>query len=153
MYVCPYVLLSVCQLRLGGNVIFSAPNWDGLPLPRSSPGPWSDDTWSCARRVQPCWRRFMRRSLTESSPWSSRLGVRLRADNPISEKLLLLQKHWQQKLPLLQLILKARQLQMQNKLALKDHGLKDADTQAQDRRKWRKIVSGLCSPQVEWNGW
>ncbi len=38
---------------------------------------------------------------------------------------------------------------MQNKLALKAHGLKDAETQAQDRRKWRKIVSGLCSPQVE----
>ncbi len=38
---------------------------------------------------------------------------------------------------------------MQNKLALKDHGLKDVETQAQDRRKWRKIVSGLCSPQVE----
>ena len=32
---------------------------------------------------------------------------------------------------------------------LKDHGLRDAENQAQDRRKWRKIVSGLCSPQVE----
>ena len=37
--------------------------------------------------------RFMMKILTESSPWSSRLGVRHRADNPIPEKKLMLQKH------------------------------------------------------------
>ena len=30
--VCPFVRLSVCQPRLGGNVIFSAPNWDIAPF-------------------------------------------------------------------------------------------------------------------------
>ncbi len=62
--------------------------------------------------------RLTDRWQTERCPWSSRLGVRLRADNPIPEKLHLLQKHWQLKLPLLQLILKARQLQIQNKWRL-----------------------------------
>ncbi len=31
-YLCPTVRLSVCQPRLGGNVIFSAPNWDITPI-------------------------------------------------------------------------------------------------------------------------
>ena len=39
--------------------------------------------------------RLTDRCQTERCPWSSRLGVRLRADNPIPEKLHLLQKHWQ----------------------------------------------------------
>ena len=29
---CPSVHLSVCQPRLGGNVIFSAPDWDIAPI-------------------------------------------------------------------------------------------------------------------------
>ena len=37
--------------------------------------------------------RLTDRCQTERCPWSSRLGVRLRADNPIPEKLHLLQKH------------------------------------------------------------
>ena len=37
--------------------------------------------------------RLTDRCQTKRCPWSSRLGVRLRADNPIPEKLHLLQKH------------------------------------------------------------
>ncbi len=43
MSVCPFFRLSVCQPRLGGNVIFSAPNWDIAPifLCSDSPHKWA----------------------------------------------------------------------------------------------------------------